>query len=250
VNCAALGKEILESELFGHKAGAFTGAVKDKKGLFEEADSGTIFLDEIGEMNLDLQTKLLRVLETNEFIKVGDTKTTRVDVRVVSASNRDLAKDVDDGKFRSDLFYRLAVFQIILPPLRERVKDIEPLAKHFLRVYAARMNKPAPTMSTEFLKKLEAHQWKGNVRELKNILERTLIISNNSPLEGNDLPFEFRFNQNDGNNVSTFDLALVEKQHIQKVLAHTKGNKTEAARLMNIGLTTLYRKIEEYRIDT
>ena len=248
VNCAALGKEILESELFGHKAGAFTGAVKDKKGLFEEADTGTIFLDEIGEMNLDLQTKLLRVLETNEFIKVGDTKTTRVDVRIVAASNRELTKEVDAGRFRSDLFYRLAVFQILLPPLRERVKDIEPLAEHFLQLYSARLNKPAPKMSSEFLEKLKAHTWKGNIRELKNILERTLIMSDNPSLAVSDLPLEFRINQNDGTHLSTFDLALMEKQHIQKVLAHTEGNKTEAARLMNIGLTTLYRKMEEYQI--
>lgn len=249
VNCAALGKEILESELFGHKAGAFTGALKDKKGLFEEADEGTIFLDEIGEMSLDLQTKLLRVLETNEFIKVGDTKTIRVNVRVIAASNRDLVKDAGEEKFRSDLFYRIAVFQIQLPSLRDRSKDIEPLAKQFLDVFSAKVNKPVPEMSNEFLDKLKAHQWKGNIRELKNILERTIIMCTTSTLSVDDLPLEIRFNQNNSNNRNSFDLVLMEKQHIQKVLLHTKGNKTEAARLMNIGLTTLYRKLEEYKIQ-
>ena len=170
VNCSALGKDILESELFGHKAGAFTGANKDTKGLFEEADGGTIFLDEIGEMNPDLQAKLLRVLETNEFLKVGDSKPTRVDVRIIAATNRDLQKESDSGQFRSDLFYRLAVFQISLPELRQRPKDIEPLAVYFLSLFAAKVNKPAPMMSPEFLEKLKTYSWKGNIRELKNIM--------------------------------------------------------------------------------
>lgn len=255
VNCAALSKDILESELFGHKAGAFTGAIKDTQGLFEEANEGTIFLDEISEMNLELQAKLLRVLETNEFIKVGESKPTQVNVRVISATNRDLQKEVEAGKFRSDLFYRLAVFQIQLPPLRERIKDIEPLAEHFLNLFSAKVNKPVPKMSHEFLEKLKSYQWKGNIRELKNIMERAVILSDSNELVTDDLPFEIRSDtmhrvatHRVGTNVSAFDLSLIEKQHIQKVLEHTKGNKTEAARLMNIGLTTLYRKIEEYEL--
>ena len=247
VNCSALGKDILESELFGHKAGAYTGAHKDTKGLFEEADGGTIFLDEIGEMNPDLQAKLLRVLETNEFLKVGDSKPTRVDVRVVAATNRDLQKESDTGHFRSDLFYRLAVFQISLPALRERPKDIEPLAEHFLSLFAAKVNKPVPKMSPEFLGKLKNYSWKGNIRELKNIMERMVILSDNPILTAEELPFEIK-NSNFINS-NSFNLADVEKHHIQRVLVYTKGNKTEAARLLNIGLTTLYRKLEEYQLS-
>jgi two-component system, NtrC family, response regulator len=247
VNCSALGKDILESELFGHKAGAYTGAQKDTKGLFEEANGGTIFLDEIGEMNPDLQAKLLRVLETNEFIKVGDSKPTRVDVRVIAATNRDLLKETETGQFRSDLYYRLAVFQISLPSLRERPKDIEALAQHFLALFAAKVNKPVLTMSAEFIEKLKAYSWKGNVRELKNIMERITILSDGPILTPADLPFEIR--NASASHPSSFNLGEIEKYHIQKVLEHTKGNKTEAAHLLNIGLTTLYRKLEEYKLS-
>ncbi|HTB32341.1 MAG TPA: sigma-54 dependent transcriptional regulator [Bacteroidia bacterium] len=247
VNCSALGKDILESELFGHKAGAYTGANKDTKGLFEEADEGTIFLDEIGEMSPDLQAKLLRVLETNEFLKVGDSKTTRVDVRVIAATNRALQKEADSGQFRQDLFYRLAVFQISLPALRERSKDIKQLAEYFLSQFAAKVNKPTPKMSVDFLEKIKSYSWKGNIRELKNIMERMVILSDNPELTADDLPFEIKTITS--SNLSSFDLAEVEKQHIQRVLDHTKGNKTEAARLLNIGLTTLYRKLEEYKLQ-
>lgn len=248
VNCSAIGKEILESEMFGYKAGAFTGANMDKRGLLEEANEGTLFLDEIGEMSLDLQTKMLRVLEAGEFIKVGDTKTTKTNVRVISATNRDLAKEVDENHFRSDLFYRLAIFQIQLPPLRERAKDIEALAFHFLNLFSVKVNKSAPKMTDEFLEKLKTYFWKGNIRELKNIIERAVILSESNELTLHELPFEIQNIPSSASFVSQFDLALVEKQHIQKVLFYTKGNKAEAARLMNIGLTTLYRKLEEYKI--
>ncbi len=245
VNCSAFSKEILESELFGHKAGAFTGAIKDKKGLFEEANEGTIFLDEIGEMPVELQAKLLRVLEAGEFIKVGDTKTLKINVRIIAATNRDLQKEIESGHFRSDLFYRLSVFQIVLPALREKVKDVPVLAKHFTEVFAAKTNKPIPSLQKEYVDALQQYNWPGNIRELKNIIERSVILSDNNILSVQTLPFEF---QNNNTSFSTFDLAGVEKLHIQKVLQHTNGNKTEAARLMNIGLTTLYRKIEEYKI--
>lgn len=246
VNCAALEKSILESELFGYKAGAFTGAVKDKKGLFEEAHEGTLFLDEIGEMDVDLQAKLLRTLETNGFIRVGDTKPREVDVRVIAATNKDLPAESEKGNFRSDLYYRLSVFQIPLPPLRERVKDIPLLAGHFLRLFAERMNKKPPEMSGEFREKLKSHPWKGNIRELKNVMERVVILSDDDILIPELLPFEFDRSGNRENSDPRFDLASVEKTHILRVLQHTKGNKTEAARLLNIGLTTLYRKMEEY----
>lgn len=246
INSSAFGKELLESELFGHKAGAFTGAVKDKKGLFEEADEGTVFLDEIGEMPAELQAKLLRVLEVGEFIKVGDTKTVKVNVRIIAATNRDLQKEIAAGHFRSDLFYRLSVFQIVLPALRERIKDMPALAEHFTQIFAVKTNKAIPSLQKEYVDALQRYQWPGNIRELKNIIERSVILSDNNMLSVQTLPFDFQ-NNNDAS-FSTYHLAGVEKLHIQKVLKHTNGNKTEAAKLMNIGLTTLYRKIEEYHI--
>lgn len=245
VNCSAFSKEILESEVFGHKAGAFTGAVKDKKGLVEEAHQGTLFLDEIGEMNIDLQAKILRFLETGTFIKVGDTKLTQVSVRILAATNRDLEKECEAGHFRLDLFYRLSVFQIRIPSLNERPKDIPLLARHFLDVFAKKTNKRLVEMSAEFEQKLTDHHWKGNIRELKNAIERAVILSENGALQIESLPPEIQRDTH-GSATTLFDLAAVEQQHIRRVLAYTKGNKTEAARLLNIGLTTLYRKIEGY----
>ncbi|MBL0357538.1 MAG: sigma-54-dependent Fis family transcriptional regulator [Chitinophagaceae bacterium] len=247
VNCSAFSKELLESELFGHKAGAFTGAIKDKKGLLEEAHEGSIFLDEIGEMPVEMQARLLRVLETGEFIKVGDTKTIKVNVRIIAATNRDLQKEIETGHFRSDLFYRLSVFQIVLPALRERVKDIPALANYFVAVFAAKTNKVIPVLQNEYVDVLQHYNWPGNIRELKNVIERSVILSDGNTLTLQSLPVELQLAKGNSS-FSAFDLAGVEKQHIQKVLLHTKGNKTEAARLMNIGLTTLYRKIEEYKI--
>jgi two-component system, NtrC family, response regulator len=248
LNCSAFGKELLESEIFGHKAGAFTGAVKDKKGLIEEADTGTFFLDEIGEMHIELQAKLLRVLETSEFIKVGDTKSTKVNVRIIAATNRDLQQDVADGKFREDLFYRINIFTIQLPALRNRKKDIPVLAEHFLNIFSQKANRHITGMSKDFLEHLQNHEWKGNIRELKNVMERACILASSEQLHVNNLPVEFLLNTSlsSNNQLSAFSLASVEKLHIQRVLNHTKGNKTETARLLNIGLTTLYRKIEEY----
>ncbi|SMO54313.1 sigma-54-dependent transcriptional regulator [Solitalea koreensis] len=248
VNCSAFSKELLESELFGHKAGAFTGATKDTKGLFEEANEGTIFLDEIGEMNIDLQAKLLRVLETGELLKVGESKTSKVNVRVIAATNRDLKTESENGHFRLDLFYRLSVFQINLPALRDRKKDILELANFFLKQFGAKTNKRIIAMSPEFLTHLQNYNWRGNIRELKNIMERAVILCDSNSLTVEDLPFELQQDAISGSITSSFDLSTVEKQHIKKVLAHTGGNKTEAARLLNIGLTTLYRKIEEYKI--
>jgi len=246
LNCSAFGKELLESEIFGHKAGAFTGATKDKKGLIEEASTGTLFLDEIGEMNIDLQSKLLRVLETNEFIKVGDTKSTKINVRVIAATNRNLENDVKEGKFREDLFYRINVFTITLPALRERKKDIPVLAAHFLTLFSQKANTQINSMSSEFIERLQQHDWKGNIRELKNIMERAVILATGPQLSVDSLPIELQLINYKPQNLSAFDLASVEKLHIQRVLNHTRGNKTETAKLLNIGLTTLYRKIEEY----
>ncbi len=247
LNCSSFTKELLESEIFGHKAGAFTGALKDKKGLIEEANSGTLFLDEIGEMPFELQSKLLRVLETNEFIKVGDTNTTKVDVRFIAATNRNLEEDVSELKFRQDLFYRLNVFTISLPPLRGRKKDIPALAQFYLSIFSAKTNNAVTGISKEFIEHLQQHDWKGNIRELKNVIERAVILADGPELTLENLPLDLQVsNFNSQKNASSFDLAGVEKLHIQKVLLYTKGNKTEAAKLLNIGLTTLYRKIEEY----
>lgn len=248
VNCSAFARELLESELFGHQAGAFTGAVKNKTGLLEEAHEGTIFLDEIGEMSLDLQAKLLRVLETGTFMKVGDSKPTQVNARVLAATNRNLAQESESGRFRLDLFYRLSVFQLTLPPLRDRKKDLELLAQYYLTHFAQKSNKQVTGMSKAFRESLHQHSWKGNIRELKNVMERAVILADTPELGLNELAFEIRYAPA-WQQPASFDLALVEKQHIQKVLHHAKGNKTEAARLLHIGLTTLYRKIQEYHLE-
>ncbi len=249
LNCSSFSKELLESEIFGYKAGAFTSAVKDKKGLIEEADKGTLFLDEIGEMPLELQSKLLRVLESSEFIKLGETKTTRVDVRIIAATNRDLQNFVHEGKFRDDLFYRLNVYTITLPPLRERKKDIPLLVKFFVGVFAEKINVHEPAITPEFIEKLQQHEWRGNIRELKNSIERAVIVSNGEPLTIIHLPIELREKQSKSQPLSAFDLQSVEKLHIQRVLNHTRYNKAEAARLLNIGLATLYRKIDDYQLQ-
>lgn len=255
INCSAFSKELLESEMFGHKAGAFTGATKERKGLFEEANSGTIFLDEIGEMAPDLQAKLLRVLETSEFLRVGDTKPTKVNVRIIAATNRDLQKEIEQGHFREDLFYRISVFQIQLPPLRERILDIEPLTRNFLQSTVIKTNKKINNVSKEYMDALMQHRWNGNIRELKNVIERSVILSEGEELKVESLPIELQLlstiNYQDSiakKILSAFSMASAEKLHIQKVLNHTGGNKAEAARLLEIGAATLYRKIDEYNL--
>ena len=251
VNCSSFSKELLESEMFGHKAGSFTGALKDKKGLFEEADNGTIFLDEIGEMAFELQAKLLRILETGEYIKIGDTKPTRVNVRVVAATNRNLPEEITAGRFREDLFYRLSVFQIHLPPLRERAGDVRILAKAFVKDFSVRLARPVTEITPAFLEALEQQPWKGNIRELRNVIERSLIVCESERLDVADLPLDIQnthYEQSDETPPGSFELSAMERRHIARVLEYTKGNKTEAARLLKIGLTTLYRKIEEYGI--
>ena len=252
VNCSSFSKELLESEMFGHKAGSFTGALKDKKGLFEEADNGTIFLDEIGEMAFELQAKLLRILETGEYIKIGDTKPTRVNVRVVAATNRNLPEEITAGRFREDLFYRLSVFQIHLPPLRERAGDVRILAKAFVKDFSVRLARPVTEITPAFLEALEQQPWKGNIRELRNVIERSLIVCESERLDVADLPLDIQnthYEQSDETTPGSFELSAMERRHIARVLEYTKGNKTEAARLLKIGLTTLYRKIEEYGLS-
>lgn len=249
INCAAFTKGLLENELFGHKSGAFTGASKDQRGLFEEAHLGTIFLDEIGEMALELQAKILRVLETGEFLKVGDSKPTKVDVRIIAATNRNLETEIASDHFRSDLFYRLSVFTIELPPLRERIQDIVPLAQYYTDFFSLKSNLKPLQMSPAFVQALEHNVWRGNIRELKNVIERSVILSEDGVLDVQSLPFGERGSREATGGLSDFSMANIEKQHIQHILKHTNGNKAEAARLLEIGIATLYRKIEEYKIQ-
>lgn len=255
INCSAFSKELLESELFGHKAGAFTGALKDKKGLFEEAHQGTLFLDEVGEMPLELQAKLLRVLESGEFIKVGDSKTSKVNVRLIAATNRNLQQEITVGQFRQDLFYRLSVFTIPLPALRERAADIEALALHFCEVFSAKTNQAVKALSKAYTAALIQHNWPGNIRELKNVIERSVILSEGNELKLETLPFEVLNLLDAGSDdknakaLSVFSLASAEKIHIQKILNYTNNNKTKTAELLGIALTTLYRKLEEFKIE-
>ena len=254
INCSAFGKDLLENELFGHKAGAFTGALKESKGIFEEANQGTVFLDEIGEMPLDLQAKLLRVLESGEFLKVGDSKPTKTDVRIIAATNRDIETEIEKGNFREDLYYRINIFQIKLPSLRERVADIELLVNFFLKSFSLKTGKNIISMSSDYLKALKNHPWKGNIRELRNVIERSVILTDSSELGIESLPLDISVFNNEKDSAQTkimsaFSMASAEKMQIQKVLNHTKGNKAEAARLLEIGIATLYRKVEEYKIS-
>ncbi|AOM79035.1 sigma-54-dependent transcriptional regulator [Pedobacter steynii] len=246
LNCSGFNPELLESELFGYKQGAFTGAMKDKRGLLEEANEGTLFLDEIGEMNLDLQAKLLRVLENQTFIKVGDTHTSKVNVRIIAATNRNLKDEAEAGKFRLDLYFRLSVFSIELPNLSQRKTDILLIAKHYLKEFGLKVNKPDFVMDEGFSDLLLKHVWKGNIRELKNVMERVVILADGNTVTANLLPYEFH---TDTQEEDSMKMQVIEKQHINKVLKHTRGNKTETARLLGIGLTTLYRKMEEYKIS-
>lgn len=249
VNCSSFAKELLESEMFGYKAGAFTGAVKNKKGLFEEADKGTLFLDEIGEMDLTLQAKLLRVIENNTFIKQGDTKETKVDVRIIAATNKDLIKSVQEGQFRKDLFYRISVIRINLPPLRDRKEDIPLLAEEFISEFSVNMNKPIPVIDAGFFNALTKYDFPGNIRELKNAMERIMLLNDKGRLSEQDLPPEFFLNKQAIGNDNSLSLDFLEKKHILDVLRAVKFSKTDAAKILGIGLTTLYRKLKEYDIQ-
>ncbi|MDF7811743.1 sigma-54 dependent transcriptional regulator [Hymenobacter sp. YC55] len=251
VNCSAFPRELLESELFGYKKGAFTGALADKKGLLEEANGGTLFLDEIGELELNVQAKFLRVLELQQFTKLGDTKPTNVNVRLVAATNRNLKQEAAEGRFRPDLYYRLSVFTINVPPLKDRPADVPALADYFLQYFAAKLCKRLPGLDTECLRLLQQYPWPGNVRELKNVLERAAILAPaDQPLAAAYLPDEFHapaapLSLTDANPDDN-SLRTLEARHIQLLLHRTQGNKTEAARQLGIGLTTLYRKVQEY----
>ncbi len=251
VNCAALPETLLESELFGHVRGAFTGAISDKKGLFEEAQGGTIFLDEIGETSQATQVKLLRFLQEGEIKRVGSNTTLRVDVRLIAATNRNLQAMVDEGTFRQDLYYRLNVIQITLPPLRDRRDDILPLAEFFIRRYATRMRKSPPRLSAEAIRLLTAYDWPGNVRELENAIERAVTLCLGDSILPHDLPEALR-----GARPSLLKRAVaermslreLEKYYIIETLEQNDWNYEQVTKILGIGRTTLWRKLKEYNL--
>jgi DNA-binding NtrC family response regulator len=250
VNCAALSGTLLESQLFGHVRGAFTGAVATQKGLLEEADGGTLFLDEIGDMSMAIQAKLLRVIQERDFIPVGATKAKSVDIRYVSATNKDLEQEVKAGRFREDLYYRLNVISIHLPPLRERPEDIEPLAGYFLQKYARRIAKEMTGFTEAALRLLTAYHWPGNIRELGNIIERSVILAPGPEITTELLPIG-QSNAaveppREGRLVS---LESLEREHIRKVLLRTGFHKSRSAEVLGISRKTLDRKIAEFALD-
>jgi two-component system, NtrC family, response regulator len=250
INCAAIPKDLQESELFGYKKGAFTGASQDKKGYFEVADRGTIFLDELGEMSADLQAKLLRALENRVINRVGDTEPIPIDVRIIAATNRDLI--AGNTEFRKDLYYRLSTFTIDLPPLRDRSDDVELLALHFMKIYAEKNGRNINNLSPEFTRQLLNHNWPGNIRELKNVIERAVILAEGNTLTEDLLPSDIAKEEvvDLRNGSSTeIDLRSIERNHILKILDFVKGNKSEAAKKLDIGLATLYRKLKEYGLE-
>jgi two-component system response regulator HydG len=258
VNCAALSESLLESELFGHEKGAFTGADKRRDGLFVKADKGTVFLDEVGEMSVSMQAKLLRVLQEGEIQRVGGDTTISVDVRVIAATNRDLLQMVARNTFREDLFYRLNVVNLHVPPLKDRTSDIPALAQHFVNRYSGRNKKKIKGFAPRAMDRLLKYHWPGNVRELENVVERAVILSPGEYITEKDLPLNLSANSKTfpGEDKNSFDkhdetgsLDEVEKSAIATALEKTGGNKSEAARLLGITRRTLYNKIEKYGIN-
>jgi len=256
VNCGAIPENLLESELFGHIKGAFTDAIRTKKGLFEEADEGTIFLDEIGELPAQLQVKLLRALQDGEIRRVGESKSIQINVRIVAATVKDLAREVNEGRFRDDLFYRLNVLHLSIPPLRERKEDIPLLVQHFINKHNQSLNKNVKEVDSKALELLMNYKWSGNVRELENTIERAVVLTDGEKIELDHLPFEI---QNFQNEVPMVPMAeeeysikkgsrMLELGLIRKALKKTKGNHTQAARLLEISHRALLYKIKDYGI--
>jgi len=243
VNCGGIPEGLLESELFGHVKGAFTGAAESRAGFFQTADGGTIFLDEIGDTHLAMQSKLLRVLESGEVCMVGSSKPRQVDVRIIAATNKDLRALMKNGAFREDLYYRLDVLTITLPPLRERGNDILLLARYFSAQFAREMGKPTPRFSDKALQVLKSYHWPGNVRELQNVIHRLVIMNEEALIDVPDLPSLMRFSALHGGTAVNRTLAQVEHEHIRNVLACVRGNKTRAARILGIDRKTLRNKL-------
>lgn len=247
LNCAALSDSLLESQLFGHLRGAFTGAIVNQKGLLEEADGGTLFLDEIGDVSPAVQAKLLRVIQEKEFIPIGSTKAKTVDVRFVAATNHDLLQEVADGRFREDLYYRLNVISLNLPPLRERIEDIEPLTRHFLHRFASRMKKDIHGVDPDALVCMSRYHWPGNVRELENVIERAVILAQGNMLTSDLLPvcnkpLSLRVDEA----TPLVSLNVLERQHILGVFKQTGFHKSKTAEILGISRKTLDRKLVEY----
>jgi two-component system response regulator AtoC len=257
VNCGAIPESLLESELFGHRKGAFTDAIRDKRGLFEEAHSGSIFLDEIGELPRSLQVKLLRVLQEEEIKRLGDTRPSKIDVRVLAATTKDLASEVKTGRFRDDLFYRINVLQVTVPPLRERAGDIELLIQHFLDKTAKRLGLQVNQVNPAALRILQRYSWPGNVRELENVIERAMVMAGGRPIEPEDLPpalLEAQAQTSllpDDSTLSIKEASRrLERELIRRALEKTGGNRTQAARLLELSHPALLYKMREYGLDT
>ncbi len=254
VNCAAIPETLMESELFGHERGAFTGAERRREGCFESANGGTLLLDEITEMKVELQAKLLRVIEERKLRRLGGSSDIALDVRVLAASNRNIAQAVRDGKLREDLYYRLNVFTLELPPLRERSEDIPPLVQTFIRHYAEQNKKDVIGADEDCVAALRAHPWPGNVRQLRNVIERALIVADGRLIRKSDLPEEFR--SGSPTDTGFFKVRLgttldeVEKQLINRTVEFTGGNKTRAAHVLGVSAKTLYNKLERYAQET
>jgi two-component system response regulator HydG len=249
INCTAIPETLLESELFGHAKGSFTGAIQRKRGLFEEADGGTLFLDEIGDMNVQLQSKLLRVIQEKKVRAVGENMDKSVDVRIVAATHKDLKAAIKDGRFREDLYYRLSVIPIVIPPLRHRKEDIPLLAEHFLKKYAATNNLKVKGFTKRAMGKLVGLRWDGNVRELENVVERAVVLAMNPLIDEADIPSSSAANAEQFFGGATDDFPTIdqlEKRYIQVVLEKTAGRKDKAAQILGINRRTLYRKEREY----
>lgn len=253
VNAGAFANELFTSEFFGHDQGAFTGATSRKRGLLEEADKGTLFLDEIGELALPIQVKLLRVLQEGEFFRLGSTKNLKVDVRIIAATNKNLHEEIKKGNFRKDLFYRLNMNSVYLPPLRERKGDISLLAFHFLRKFSEANNKKIEKISEGVMKLLTHYDYPGNIRELMNIINSAVIVESMNELRKKSLPNYFLENtvigDNGGQDIVLKSLEEVENGHIKKILGYTQGNRTKASQILGISRISLLSKIRKYKLE-
>ena len=251
INCGAIVGTLMESEFFGHKKGSFTGAINDKEGHFKIANGGTLFLDEVGEIPLPLQVKLLRAIEEAEILPVGGTGSVKVDVRIIAATNRDLAKEVENGNFREDLYYRLNVIEIKLPALSERKDDIPLLVQHFINKYNRELNRNIKNADNQTMRILRNHDWKGGIRELENVIERALILCEGNYITKNDLPpnmIRVEIDDETPDHLKEAS-AYFEREHIIKILRRTSLNKEETAAILGISLSSLYRKMDELKID-